>query len=137
MRVRDGVREAPAPGSGWIDWRCRDFRGNFVVIRHAPGEYSFLAHLVPDQITVRVGQQVARGELIGRCGNSGHSTEPHLHFQLQDHPNVFLAMGLPLRFHAVSVDDGPPGEVVLAGRMRVTQALECLGAPTTPISTSP
>lgn len=137
VRVRDGVRDAPAPGSGWIDWRCRDFRGNFVVIRHAPGEYSVLAHLVPDQIAVRVGQQVARGALIGRCGNSGHSTEPHLHFHLQDHPNFFLAMGLPLRFHAVAVDGGAPGEGVLVGRMRVAQALECLGAPTTLISTSP
>ncbi|HMQ31033.1 MAG TPA: M23 family metallopeptidase [Chloroflexaceae bacterium] len=113
------VRDAPAPGSGWINWLSADFRGNFVVIRHSEGEYSVLAHLVPEQIVVRVGQQVARGELIGRCGNSRHSTEPHLHFHLQDYSNFFLAMGLPLSFQHVSFEGAAPHEVALEGGMRV------------------
>jgi len=45
--VRDGVRDAVEVGTGWVDWRSRDFRGNFVVIRHAEAECSLLAHLVP------------------------------------------------------------------------------------------
>ncbi len=48
--VRDGVRDAVEVGTGWVDWRSRDFRGNFVVIRHAEAEYSLLAHLVPGSI---------------------------------------------------------------------------------------
>ena len=59
--MRDGVRDAPHPGSGWIDLLAPDFRGNFVIIKHADGEYSFLAHLIPSSIVVRAGQHVRRG----------------------------------------------------------------------------
>ncbi|MBM7855472.1 hypothetical protein JOC37_001869 [Desulfohalotomaculum tongense] len=83
---------------GHIDWKTKDFRGNFVVIRHAKNEYSFLAHLKQGSIRVEVGDRVKRGQVIGLCGNSGYSTEPHLHFHVQDHPNFFLAVSLPIKF---------------------------------------
>ncbi|RTH30155.1 peptidase M23, partial [Thermus scotoductus] len=38
------------------------------------------------------------GAVVGECGNSGHSTEPHLHFQFLDRPNVFLGLSLPIPF---------------------------------------
>src|SRR5439155_19224597 len=60
-QVRDGVRDAIAVGTGWVDWRSKDFRGNLVVIRHAEGEYSLLAHLVPGSIALRAGDRVQRG----------------------------------------------------------------------------
>jgi murein DD-endopeptidase MepM/ murein hydrolase activator NlpD len=104
VRVREGVRDAPWVGTGWVDWLCRDFGGNAVTIRHADAVYSHYAHLVPDSIPVRVGDRVSEGEEIGRCGNSGHSTEPHLHFQLQDGPDMLTAAGLRVRFR-----DGDPG----------------------------
>ena len=107
ITVRDGVRDTPHPGSGWIDFLSPDFRGNFVIIKHAEGEYSFLAHLIPGSIVVRVGQRVQRGQIIGRCGNSGHSTEPHLHFHLQDRPSFWLAAGLPLKFDDLIIDGAP------------------------------
>lgn len=47
---------------------------------------------------VSVGDEVKRGDRLGACGNPGSSTEPHLHYQLQDHPNFFLATGLPPTF---------------------------------------
>jgi murein DD-endopeptidase MepM/ murein hydrolase activator NlpD len=47
---------------------------------------------------VRPGDRVAAGQPLAACGNSGNSTESHLHFQLMDHPSVLLAAGLPLRF---------------------------------------
>src|SRR5256886_6799504 len=97
-QVRDGVRDAIAVGTGWVDWRSKDFRGNLVVIRHAEGEYSLLAHLVPGSIALRAGDRVQRGQRVGLCGHSGHSTEPHLHFQVQDRGNFFLAASLPLAF---------------------------------------
>jgi murein DD-endopeptidase MepM/ murein hydrolase activator NlpD len=50
---------------------------------------------------------VTRGEQIGRCGHSGNSAEPHLHFQLQDHPTFEISAGLPVRFD--DVDVGTPG----------------------------
>jgi hypothetical protein len=42
--------------------------------------------------------RVAADQALAACGNSGNSTEPHLHFQLMDHLSVMLAAGLPLRF---------------------------------------
>ena len=120
IAVRDGVRDAPHPGSGWIDFLALDFRGNFVTIKHADGEYSFLAHLIPGSIAVRAGQRVQRGQLIGRCGNSGHSSEPHLHFHIQDRPSFWLAAGLPVRFDALIVDGVPQDQPrYLARGMRV------------------
>lgn len=111
VRVRDGVRDfpSPRPRSGRIDWLTRDFRGNFVVIDHGHGEFSFLTHLQQGSICVRRDQEVARGQQIGLCGNSGHSTEPHLHFHVQDHPNFFLAVGLPVRFSDFRFADEPKG----------------------------
>jgi murein DD-endopeptidase MepM/ murein hydrolase activator NlpD len=49
--------------------------------------------------------RVAAGQQLAACGNSGNSTEPHLHFQLMDHPSVLLAAGLPLRFERYRVGD--------------------------------
>lgn len=104
VRVRSGVRDAPRVGTGWVDWRSRDFTGNSVTIRHAEGEFSFLGHLAAKSIVVKVGQRVQRGELLARCGNSGHSTEPHLHFQVQDRLTFFGATSLPVTFSDCVVD---------------------------------
>ncbi|WP_134668839.1 M23 family metallopeptidase [Halorussus marinus] len=87
---------------GWLDPRQRDIRGNYVTIRHADGEYSVLAHLKRGSVAVSAGDRVERGDRIGRCGNSGNTTEPHLHFHVQDRPNFFVGMGLPVRFADVA-----------------------------------
>lgn len=98
VAVRDGIRDFPHPGRGWIDFLAWDFRGNWVTIRHAADEYSFIAHFRRGSIRVRPGQTVRAGEVLGLCGNSGHSTEPHIHFHVQDRPNFYWAAGLPVRF---------------------------------------
>jgi murein DD-endopeptidase MepM/ murein hydrolase activator NlpD len=59
-----------------------DAPGNLVVIRHATGEVSELLHLQPGSVAVRTGQSVVRGQRLGRCGNSGYSHRPHLHYNL-------------------------------------------------------
>jgi murein DD-endopeptidase MepM/ murein hydrolase activator NlpD len=124
VAVVDGTRDAPAVGTGWLDVRTPHFPGNIVTIRHAEGEYSCFAHLVPGSITVQVGEQVASGQVIGRCGHSGHSTEPHLHFQFQDQADFWTAAGLPIAFDGVSVNGGPPQDHVYLSRdQRVQNAL--------------
>lgn len=82
----------------------RSVTGNRVTIRHADGEYSSLVHLIPGSIDVEPGESVKQGREIGRCGHSGNSSEPHLHFQLQDHPTFEAAAGLPITFDDVDVD---------------------------------
>jgi murein DD-endopeptidase MepM/ murein hydrolase activator NlpD len=93
--------------------------GNSIVIDHENGEYSFLAHLKQGSIVVSVGQYVSPGQLLGKCGNSGQSSEPHLHYHLQNSPEVRQGQGLPAYFQNYStggqrIEQGMPqrGEVV-------------------------
>lgn len=59
--------------------------GNYVVIKQAQSRYVMLAHLKFGSIQVELGQSVLQGDtLLGECGNSGNTTEPHLHLQVQD-----------------------------------------------------
>lgn len=104
VKTKDGLRDYPRPGTGWIEWRTWDIAGNHVVIEHTDGEYSTLAHLRAGSVRVAPGDKVERGEVVAECGNSGHSTEPHLHFQLQDRRNFWLAAGLVPRFEDVTID---------------------------------
>lgn len=121
VRVRDGVRTAPWLGRYIVDFLGPDFRGNFVVVKHAENEYGFYAHLIRGKMAVKVGDKVKAGQELGRCGHSGHSTEPHLHFQLQDRPNFYLSMGLPIKFDDVLVDGKPQASTYLRGGQSVEQ----------------
>ncbi|RCX17208.1 peptidase M23-like protein [Anaerobacterium chartisolvens] len=89
-------------GNGRADCSARDIRGNHILIRHSQREYSLLAHLQPGSIGAKIGDIVKRGQVIARCGNSGNSSEPHLHFQLQDGPSFFSSAGLPIEFENIS-----------------------------------
>ncbi|MFC1744762.1 M23 family metallopeptidase [Candidatus Riflebacteria bacterium] len=77
--------------------------GNFVIIKHNPGEYSALFHFKKGSVTVKPGQVVKTGDIIGKCGNSGASGQPHLHYQLQDSAKIdsiqHLPNGLPFVFN--------------------------------------
>ncbi|HKT25015.1 MAG TPA: M23 family metallopeptidase [Terriglobales bacterium] len=72
--------------------------GNYVVLDHGNGEFSFLAHFQIGTVMVRPHAEVEAGDLVGRCGNSGNSSESHLHFHLQNTPEPFIGMGLPAFF---------------------------------------
>jgi murein DD-endopeptidase MepM/ murein hydrolase activator NlpD len=60
--------------------------------------YVVLAHLRAGSIRVRAGDPVATGEELGACGNSGNSTQPHLHIQVMDAADQRAAQGLPMAF---------------------------------------
>jgi murein DD-endopeptidase MepM/ murein hydrolase activator NlpD len=72
--------------------------GNRVVLEVAVDEFLFLCHLMPGSVTVTEGDRVSSGQVVGRVGNSGNSTEPHLHVHLQTTPGRF-GEGIPLYFH--------------------------------------
>ena len=63
--------------------------GNCVIIDHGNSEYSVVAHMQQGSVTVKVGERVAAGQVIGKLGNSGDSFGPHLHYQLQSGPQLF------------------------------------------------
>lgn len=82
--------------------------GNHVVIDAGDGVFALLAHLRRGSATVRVGDVVTAGQTVGRCGNSGNSSEPHVHAQLMDRASPLTGQGLPLVFMDVRVG-GQPG----------------------------
>jgi murein DD-endopeptidase MepM/ murein hydrolase activator NlpD len=57
-----------------------------------------IAHLMPNSVTVNIGDTVKQGEVIAKCGNSGNTSMPHIHFQLQSSKDIFLSAGLPIIF---------------------------------------
>jgi hypothetical protein len=72
--------------------------GNRVLIEHAPGEVSMLAHLQQGSVKVKVGDRVRAGQEIAAMGASGSALMPHLHYQLQTTATGH-AEGLPAIFH--------------------------------------
>ncbi|MBS4538301.1 M23 family metallopeptidase [Clostridium sp. D2Q-11] len=81
--------------------------GNYIVIKHSEKEYSTFAHLKKDSITVKVGDSISRGDIIAKCGNTGNSTEPHLHFQLQTGQSFYNSAGLPIKFNNIKLTIAP------------------------------
>ncbi|MGA9278788.1 M23 family metallopeptidase [Ilumatobacter sp.] len=74
--------------------------GNYVSIDIGDGVYAFSAHLSPGSPTVKVGDKVTRGQIIGAVGNTGNSAEVHLHFQLQRTPTQALGDNVPFEIDA-------------------------------------
>lgn len=99
--VRDDMPDqAPGqpPEADLVAGEVSRMAGNVVVIGHGYGEFSYLAHLKAGSVQVKVGQMVRKGQRVAAVGNSGHSPGPHLHYHLQDGPNLFVDRGLPVLF---------------------------------------
>ena len=78
--------------------------GNHVILKLAEGVYAGYAHLEPGSVRVQAGDHVEAGQIVGRLGNSGASTGPHLHFQLMNRPSIVAADGLPFAYDDVTFD---------------------------------
>ena len=78
--------------------------GNTVVLETSAGEFILMAHFKEKSIVVKEGDQVKTGQLLGQCGNSGNTTEPHLHLSLQNVKNMNEAAGGKLFFNKIKVN---------------------------------
>lgn len=97
--VLDGIAEnVPHSGKIAIDVNFRNAGGNHVVIYAGYGLYAFYAHMRPGTIKVKPGDHVSTGELLGEVGNSGNSTEPHLHEHIVNRPSFLAGQGVPYEF---------------------------------------
>ncbi len=83
----------------------RNNSGNYVIIDHLNGETSILGHFKQGSIIVSVGDTVVKGQEVGKAGNSGNSTEPHLHYHLQRTSERLIGVGLPAQFLNYYEDD--------------------------------
>jgi murein DD-endopeptidase MepM/ murein hydrolase activator NlpD len=73
--------------------------GNYVVIDHGNGEFSYFAHMKAGSVRVKKGDHVTAGQQIGELGFAGDAFIPHLHYMLIDNPDVLKAESLPSYFH--------------------------------------
>lgn len=77
---------------------CNGGYGNYVIIQHSDGNYTLYAHLHTNTITVKAGDIVSQGQVIGKIGSTGNSTGPHLHFEVRLGENTRDARVDPLEY---------------------------------------
>lgn len=78
--------------------------GNMIMIDHHNGEFSLICHFKHNSIAVKVGDHVKQGDLLGLCGNSGNTSQPHIHYNLQDNLLGYKASPLLAQFSKIIVN---------------------------------
>jgi hypothetical protein len=81
--------------------------GNYVMVKSPSGFVVVLAHFKQGSVAKRAGATVKAGELLAQCGNSGNSTEPHLHLHVQSDISMQQAVALRMVFPSLSVGGVP------------------------------
>jgi hypothetical protein len=101
--VVEVVRDLPdgTPGQDPAHPTAETASGNHVIVDIGSGRYVMYAHMIPGSVTVSVGDQVPVGSVLGKLGDSGNASAPHLHFQVMDRPSALGAHGLPFVFDSM------------------------------------
>lgn len=99
VKVVTGVKDN-IPG----EFNPEQVTGNTVILQTESEEYILLAHFKEKSIVVKEGQMIKQGDLLGQCGNSGNSSEPHLHLSLQNVSDMNMATGGKLFFDSILVN---------------------------------
>ena len=97
--VVDGVKDN-VPGQ----MNTFNVGGNMVILKTSNNEYLVLCHFKHQSIKVKEGQKIKQGELLGLCGNTGNSSEAHLHFHIQNIEDLNTATGVKCYFEKISVN---------------------------------
>lgn len=104
----DGIPEnVPHSGKYAVALTFINAGGNHVVVDIGGNRYVFYAHIRPGTLTVKVGDHVKTGQILGHVGNTGSSTEPHLHMHIVDHPSFLAGHGVPYEFASFSSSGSP------------------------------
>lgn len=104
VEVKDGLPEnVPGINSRAVPITLETVGGNHVVIDIGGGHYAFYAHVKPGSLRVKLGDRVKRGQVIALVGNTGNSTEPHLHFHVSDGISPLGSEGVPYRLDSFEV----------------------------------
>lgn len=125
VRAHDGE---PDEKPGAISNNFENPYGNHVAIELLTGTYLLIAHLQRGSVATKAGDMVLEGQIIGRCGNSGNTSEPHIHIHHQRQPpdftDDFLAEGLPLYFRNHDGEAMPEGGLeIINGRVVLKGAI--------------
>jgi murein DD-endopeptidase MepM/ murein hydrolase activator NlpD len=107
VATKDGIPEnVPGLTSRAAPITLETVAGNHIILDLGGGNYCMYAHLQPGSLKVKVGDKVKRGQVLGLLGNSGNSTEPHLHFQVMDGTSPLGSEGLPYHIDAFELLSG-------------------------------
>ncbi|SNS74661.1 Peptidase family M23 [Streptosporangium subroseum] len=110
--------------------------GNYLIIAlRDGGAFVALVHLRAGSVRVALGEEVTTGQPIAECGNSGNSTQPHVHVQVMDSPDLSVAQGIPMAFrrfrerprgarHPQIRESGLPGEGAVVEPLPVPEPFE-------------
>jgi Peptidase family M23 len=120
VQVLDGLAEN-IPHSGKyatpIDFDTAG--GNHVVVEIAPRRYVLYAHMRPGSLRVKLGDTVHAGDVLGHVGNTGSSTEPHLHMHVDDQPSFLAGNGVPYEFASGEASGPVEANVSSPGAVRL------------------
>jgi len=115
----DGLPEnVPDPVARAVPITPTTVSGNYILLDLGDEAYAVYAHLQPGSLAVKKGDRVRRGQMLALVGNTGNSSEPHLHFHVADRPRAIDAEGVPYAFAAFWLE---------AASELVTPALKPLG----------
>jgi len=92
---------------------CGGGYGNFIIIQHSDGNHTMYAHLATGSLTVKTGDVVMQGQVIGKLGHTGKSTGPHLHFEVRVGGNDPSSVQDPLVFVSPDNPRGGVGDIVI------------------------
>ncbi len=102
--------------------------GNYMMLKSPDGFVVFLAHFKQGSVARKVGEQVKTGDFLALCGNSGNSTEPHLHMHAQSEISMKQAVALRMTFPFLNVGGVPKenytpikGDIISNGREEPNQ----------------
>ena len=98
--TKDGIPQNIPGSTRAVPITLETIAGNHVIVDLGGGRFAFWAHLQPGSVRVKIGDRVRRGQVLGLVGNSGNSTEPHLHFHVSDASSSLGSDGVPYAFDA-------------------------------------
>jgi murein DD-endopeptidase len=102
--TKDGLpQNTPGAKSLAIPITLETIGGNHVITDMGNGLYAFYAHMQPGTLRVKVGDKVHRGQVLGLLGNTGNSSEPHLHFDICNASSMLACEGFPYAFASFEV----------------------------------
>ncbi len=103
--TKDGLpQNTPGAKSLAIPITLETIGGNHVIIDMGNGLYAFYAHMQPGSLRVKVGEKVKARQVLGLLGNTGNSSEPHLHFDICNASSMLACEGVPYAFASFEME---------------------------------
>jgi murein DD-endopeptidase len=102
--IKDGLpQNTPGAKSLAVPITLETIGGNHVIVDIGDGLFAFYAHMQPGSLRVKVGDHVEVGQVLGLVGNTGNSSEPHLHFDICNASSELACEGIPYAFVSFEV----------------------------------